>query len=132
MRDDRQAEAGSSQVGSPASRDSSRISSFVEPDLVERAAHAELTRRLTAGPVVAAIVGVAAVGDDGNAALAADRDQVRVELVLAEVAAIGRIGAILGPLSLVGRDDLVLQPEVARRSAAPAGDAAPGSWGCWR
>ena len=42
------------------------------------------------------------------------RGEVREELVLAEVAAIGRIGAILGPLQLGGVDDLVAQIELAR------------------
>ena len=48
----------------PPRRDSSRISSLVEIDLVERAAHAELARGLPARPIVAAIVGVVAVDDD--------------------------------------------------------------------
>ena len=68
MRDDRQAEAGSSQVARPARRDSSRMSFLVRSDLVERTPDAELARRLAAGAVVAAIVGVAAVDDDGDSA----------------------------------------------------------------
>ena len=75
MRDDRHADAGSSHVGSPARRDSSRISSLVRFDFVERAAHAELARRLAARPVVAAIVGVVAVDDDGVPRSAAMRDR---------------------------------------------------------
>ena len=96
MRDERQADAGSSQVGNPASRDSSRISSFREIDLVERAAHAELARRLAPGPVVAAIVRVVAVDDD-RMAVGGDPREVRVEFVLAEVAAVRGIGAVLLP-----------------------------------
>ena len=42
---------------------------------VERAAHAELARRLPARPVVAAIVGVAAVDDHGEAARAREARQ---------------------------------------------------------
>ena len=49
MRDERQADAGSSHVGSPARLDSSRISGLREPDFVERTADAELTRGLTPG-----------------------------------------------------------------------------------
>ena len=75
MRDDRHADAGSSQVGSPARRDSSRISSFVEVDFVERAADAELARRLASRAVVAAIVGVVAVDDDRVRARSAMRDR---------------------------------------------------------
>src|SRR5262249_38220520 len=52
-----------------------------EVHFVEGAPDAELARRLAAGPVVAAIVGVVAVDDDG-AALGGDARQVRVELVL--------------------------------------------------
>ena len=68
MREDRHADAGSSHAGMPASRDSARMSSLVKSELVERAAHAELARRLAAGPVVAAIVGVGAVDHGGEAA----------------------------------------------------------------
>ena len=85
-------------------------------DFVERAAHAELARRLAARTVVAAVVGVVAVDDDG-AAVIGDPRQVRVELVLAVVAAVRRVGAVLGPLELAGVDDLVLKTELARRSA---------------
>ena len=73
-----------------------------QPGLVERADDAELARRLAAGTVVAAVVGVAAVDDGGEAARAGDRRQVRVELVLAVVAAVGRVGAVLRTLDLGG------------------------------
>ena len=36
---------------------------FRKPDLVERAAYTKLARRLTSRPVVAAIIGIAAVGN---------------------------------------------------------------------
>ena len=132
IRDDRHADAGSSHVGSPARRDSSRISSFVKPGFVERTAHAELARGLAAGPVVAAIVGVAAVGDHRNPALARDRRELRVQLVLAVIAAVRGIGAVLGPLQLAGVNDLVAETELARRGAWRAGDDGRDSWDCRR
>src|SRR5262249_49781330 len=82
-------------------------------DFVERAAHAELARRLTTGPVVAAVVGVVAVDDD-RAARARQTGEVRVQLVLAVVAAIRRIGTVLRPLELLRVNDLVAQAEIAR------------------
>ena len=39
-----------------------------------------------------------------------------VELVLAVVAAVGRVGAVLGPLELAGLDDFVPQAEGAGRA----------------
>ena len=57
-------------------------------DVVERAAHGELARRLTAGAIVAAIVGVVAVGDGGKPAVLREHGQLGVELVLAVVAAV--------------------------------------------
>ena len=82
-------------------------------DFVQRAAHAKLARRLAAGTIVAAIVRVVAVDDDG-VALGRDSAEVRVQLVLAVVAAVGRIRAVLGPLELVGANDLVLKAELFR------------------
>ena len=131
MRDDRQADAGSSQVGRPARARQLADLVLGQVDFVERAADAELARRLPARPVVAAIVGVVAVDDD-RAALARNARQVRVELVLAVVAAVRRVGAVLGPFELAGVDDLVAQAEVARRCGARARDGVPDNWGCRR
>ena len=103
-----------------------------QPDLVERAPDAELTRGLPPRPVVAAVVRVAAVGDDGNAALTADRREVRIELVLAEVAAVRGIGAIVGARRFVGGDELVLKAEVRRDRQRESRDDVQGSWDCWR
>src|SRR4029079_4963479 len=80
-------------------------------DLRERADHAELTRRLAPGTIVPPIVGVAAVGDGVEAALARDRRQVRIETVLAVLTAVGRVGAVLGALNLRGEDQLVAEAE---------------------
>src|SRR5207237_4590153 len=55
---------------------------------VERAADAELARRLAARTVVAAIIGVAAVADHLDCALARERRPARIELVLAVIAAV--------------------------------------------
>mgnify|MGYP003694443697 CR=1 FL=1 len=131
MRDDRHADAGSSHVGRPAWRDSSRISSFAQIHFVERAADAELARRLAPGPIVAAVVGVVAVDDDG-AATGGDARQVRVELVLAVVAAVRRVRAALRALELAGLDDLVPQTEIAGDAGWRVDDDVPDSWGCRR
>src|SRR5205814_1779006 len=64
---------------------------FAEIDFVERASHTELARRLAPRTVVVAIVGVAAVDDD-RAAAARHLRQVRVQLVLAVITAVRRIG----------------------------------------
>src|SRR5688572_4573887 len=87
-----------------------------QPHFVERAADAELAGRLPAGPIVAAIVRIAAVGDDGDAALGTDTGQRRVELVLAVVAAVGGIGAIFRTFELSSVNDFVPQPELARET----------------
>ena len=131
MREERQADAGSSHVGSPARRDSSRISSFREIHFVERAADAELARRLAAGPIVAAIVGVVAVDDD-RVTGRGDSRQVGIQLVLAEVAAVGWIRPVLLAIDFVRVDDFVLQARTARRCRSRAGDDARDSWGCRR
>src|SRR5204863_4702255 len=81
---------------------------------VERAAHAELLCGDAAGTVVAAIVSVGAVGDTGKAAITRESRQVRIELVLAEVAPVLGIRAILGAIDFAGEDDLVLQVELVR------------------
>ena len=84
-----------------------------EIHFVERAADAELARGLTSGPIVAAIVGVVAVDDD-RVTDRGDARQMRVELVLAVVAAVRRIRAILGAIELARADDFVVKTEIAR------------------
>ena len=73
-----------------------------------------LARRLAAGTIVAAIVGVVAVDDHGEAALGGERAQAAVQLVLAVVAAVRGVGAILGPFELGGVNHFVREAEVAR------------------
>jgi hypothetical protein len=57
---------------------------------VQRTADAEFARGLTAGPVVATIVGVIAVKDD-RLMRRGDANQMRIQFVLAEVTAIGGV-----------------------------------------
>ena len=85
-----------------------------EAGFVERTAHAKLARGLTAGPVVAAIVGVAAVSDHRESTIRGNTGQRRIELVLAVVAAIGRIRAVFGAIELRRLDDLVPETGLAR------------------
>ena len=113
MRDDRQADAGSSHVGSPARRDSSLILGLREVGLVERAAHAQLPGGLAPRPVIAAVVRIGAVEDGRDAPLAREPGQLREQLLLAVVAAVRLVGAILGVLHLAGDDELVVEGEVA-------------------
>ena len=68
---------------------------FGEPRVIERADDAELARRPAARAVVAAIVGVVAVGHGLEPAGARQSRQVGVQLVLAVVAAVGVVGAVL-------------------------------------
>src|SRR5207249_10262582 len=75
---------------------------------------AEFARRLTAGAVIAAIVRVAAVGDGGKAARAGDRGELRVQLVLAVIAAVRGIRAVLRAIDFRGPDEFVLQVERTR------------------
>ena len=113
MRDDRQAEAGSSQVGR-----SSRLRQLADLDLreagfVERAPDAVLARSLPPRPVVPAVVGVVAVHHRREPALPGERREAAEELLLAVVAAVGRVGRVLGPIHLGGLEELVAQREVA-------------------
>src|SRR5262249_24505519 len=87
---------------------------LAEIRLVERTDHAELARRLAAGTIIAAIVGVAAVDHGGEAALAREGREPRVELVLAVVAAVGRIRAVVGVVELRSPDHFVAQRKRAR------------------
>src|SRR5262249_4146803 len=90
---------------------------------VERTDHAELARRLAAGTIIAAIVGVAAVDHGGEAALAREGREPRVELVLAVVAAVGRIRAVVGVVELRGPDHFVAQRNGARGADRESGVA---------
>ena len=67
-----------------------------QPRFIERADDAELAGGTAAGPVVAAVVGVAAVGHGRETrASVGERRQACVQLVLAVIAAIGCVGAVL-------------------------------------
>src|SRR5438093_1635369 len=82
--------------------------------LVERAAHAELSCRRPARAIVTTVVGVVAVEDDRNAAIAGDARQRGVQLAFAVVTAIDGVGSVLGTVELRGVNDLVAQTELAR------------------
>jgi hypothetical protein len=66
-----------------------------------------LVGRLLAGTEVARIVGVDAVNDVGNAAVAADLVEAREQFVLAVEAAVGAVAGVVGVIELVGLDVLV-------------------------
>ena len=68
MRELRQAAAGRSQVDKPVSRDSSRISAFVQSGVDQRRLGLMLFRGVLAGTVVAQIVHIHAIGDMLDAA----------------------------------------------------------------
>jgi hypothetical protein len=83
-----------------------------QPGFIERTDDAELARGPAAGPVVAAVVEVAAVGDGVEATGTRQRGELGVELVLAVVAAVAVVLAVLGALELGGADDFVMQLEL--------------------
>src|SRR4029079_16424064 len=78
----------------------------------QRTAHGELARGLPARTVVAAIVRVAAVGDDRDTALARNRREVRVQLVFAVVTPVRGVGAALRTRHFGGLDDEVIEAEL--------------------
>ena len=100
MRDDRQADAGSSHVRRPARRDSARISALVRSASSSGLRIAELTGSLTARAIVAAIVGIAAVSDHRKSPVRGYAGQRCIKLMLAVVAAIGGVRAIFRAIEL--------------------------------
>src|SRR5215510_10633221 len=90
-----------------------QLSDFVllEIGFVERTADTELARGQTAWTVIAAIVGVAPIDDDG-VAFSRKLRQVRVELVLAVVTPVSGIRPVLSALQFTGVDDLVPKAEL--------------------
>ena len=114
MREDRHADAGSSPVEqSHLARERPDLV-LRQIRLVERTADAELARRLAARAIVAAVVGVAAIGHDGKAPFACDGGQVGVEFVLTVVTPVRFVRAVRRVLDLRGLDELVLQMEFGR------------------
>ena len=97
--------------------------------LVERAPDAELARGLPSRPIVAAVVGVVAVDDD-RIRRGSHARQMRVQLVLAEVTAVGGIGPVLGPVHFVRVDNLVPQAEAGGDLARKPTMLARDNWGC--
>src|SRR5438132_1379489 len=64
-------------------------------------------------PIVAAIIGVVA-GDHGRVPVGRNSREMRIELVLAVVAAVRGVGAIVVVLELAGLDDFVPEAELLR------------------
>src|ERR1700737_4788402 len=83
---------------------------------MEGAAHADLSRGASSRAIVAAIIGVGPGGHRVKSAIAGDGRQPRVELVLAEVAAIFGVRAVFGPSDFTGLDDFVPKRELASHS----------------
>src|SRR5690348_6740235 len=82
-----------------------------EARLDQRVADAAVGRGLEAGPMVAQVVDVRAVDDDGDAAPLRLRGADREEIVLAEPAPVRRVRGVAGNLQLVRVDDDVLDAE---------------------
>ena len=81
---------------------------------VERAAHAELLRGDAAGTVVAAIVGVGAVGDARKAAITRELASVAYKARVCRSSSGSRDSRGTRRDRFAGEDDLVMQAEVSR------------------
>ena len=90
MREERQADAGLSQMRRPAWRASSRISCLVSPALQQRSGDVVLLGGLLAGAEVALIVEVHAVGNRVEAARGAERFPSRQKVRLCTESSAGR------------------------------------------
>ena len=128
-RDERHAMAGLSHTGSPQVAGDGAHLGLGDARLQQGRTHAALARRRHAGTEVPQVARVVAVGDDGPALRGGDGVQVVVEVGLAEVAAIGGVGGIVGVEVLLRGHEAVgdgpSAPPGRRRRAARAS----GSWG---
>ena len=77
-----------------------------------------LVGRLDAGSEVAQVVNDQAVGHERQPFLAGDAGQVAVQLGLAEVAAVARVGAIERVVHLAGADDPVADADQRRQGGS--------------
>jgi hypothetical protein len=93
-------------------RDNSRISALRKPRVHQRRLHLVQPSGVLAGPVVAQIVGIYAVDDVGDAALAADFFQARKQFVLAVEAAVGVVLQVIGILEFARLDIFVRDSEL--------------------
>ena len=100
-------------MGRPSSGGEGADIGFGQAGLFEGGAHLEFRRGLGAGPVVADIAGVFAVGDDGQAFGFGQRGKLGEELVLAEVTAVVRVGQVAGVVEFAGADDAHRELELA-------------------
>ena len=101
-----------SAVGRPSCGGKRADVGLGQAGLLEGRAHLELGRGLGAGPVIANVAGVLAVSDDGKALGLGQRGQLGEELVLAEIAAVVRVGQVAGILEFAGADDAHREPEL--------------------
>ena len=86
---------------------------FGQASLFERGAHLELCGRLGAGAVVADVAGVFSVSNDSHTLRLGQRRKLGEELVLAEEAAVVRVGQVAGILKFAGADDAHRELELA-------------------
>src|SRR6185369_8825221 len=73
----------------------------------QRRAHAFLASGLSAGPVVADVIGVRAVTDNSDSSIARELAELAVQLSLAIVASVRRIARVIEIIKLFGRNDFV-------------------------
>ena len=105
MRDDRQAEAGLSQMRRPARRARSRMSCLVRPASSRGAATPCWRAACWPGRIIALIVSIHPIGNDVEIILRAKFFHHSEELILAEEASRRVVLAVLGAFHLAGLND---------------------------
>ena len=118
-RDDRQGDAGRSQVGNPSAREASRISALVMLGLDQRMAHAALLGGLNPRPIVVQVIEIDAVDDLRDPEFARLGLAHREQVALAQVASIERILRVALDLELVGFDYHVARADELAPSRLP-------------
>ena len=120
MRELRQAAAGRSHVDKPVRRDNSRISALVKPASTSGAFAWCMFGGVLAGPVIAQVVHIHAVGDMLDAALARHDFQAREEFVLAMETAVRIVLYVVRIIELARLDVFVAETAFARESLGVA------------
>ena len=87
---------------------------FVQPCFNQGTANALFRGGLPSRPEIAQVVGVQAVNHEGKPPFPGNRREHAVELILAEVAPVGRIVAVLLLFDFAGVDDLMGEAELCR------------------
>ena len=118
MRELRHADAGRSQVLSPARCDNSRISALVSPASTERRFHLVNLRRALTRPIIAQIVDIHAVDHVRDAPLASHLVEPGEQFVLAVEAAVGTVLDVVRIVELARLD--VFVPESHSRANSSA------------